>query len=104
MSGVDYPMKNWLGQDIEVDSYVYRGSRDGNTSSYKVGVVVDLNKDKEKIKVLWLIEPNWKNWRKTPDWKPWIEIQSNPAWSDINTAVLIDPATFGLDRAKALEV
>jgi hypothetical protein len=104
MSGGVYSMKNWLGQDIEVGSFVYRGSRDGNTSSYKVGVVVDLNEEKQKIKVDWAIEPNWRNWQNRPDWKPWRRIESNPAWSDINTAVLIDPATFGIDRAIAVGV
>ena len=47
---------NWLGQELTVGSKVYRGARDGNTSSFKVGVVTKL----EPFTVNWLFEPGWK--------------------------------------------
>jgi hypothetical protein len=41
---------NWLGQNIEVGSYVYRGARAGNTSSYKIGRVTKIKGDKVTVK------------------------------------------------------
>jgi len=41
---------NWLGQNIEVGSYVYRGARSGNTSSFKIGVVAKIKGDKVTVK------------------------------------------------------
>ena len=41
---------NWLGQEIEVGSFVYRGARAGNTSSYKIGVVTKIKEDKVTVK------------------------------------------------------
>lgn len=46
-------MKNWLAQEIEVGSKVYRGARDGNSSSFKVGIVSKLNEEKRTARVEW---------------------------------------------------
>lgn len=43
-------LTNWLGQEIRVGSWVYRGGRDGNTSSFKVGQVTKLH-DNGKVTV-----------------------------------------------------
>lgn len=48
-------MKNWLGQDIEVGTVVYRGARLRNGSEYKVGVVSSI-KDGNKVQVEWKYE------------------------------------------------
>lgn len=57
-------MRNWLGQQIEVGTTVYRGARQGNGSEYKVGVVESLNEDKGTAKVHWQYEPHGYFWRK----------------------------------------
>lgn len=51
-------MHNWLGQEINVGDYVYRGARDGNSSTFKIGRVVDERND--KVRVHWLFEDGWK--------------------------------------------
>lgn len=48
-------MKNWLGQELGPGDLVYRGARDGNTSSFKVGVIVSVSAG--KARVLWKYEP-----------------------------------------------
>lgn len=50
-------MENWLGQDINDGDFVYRGARDGNTSSYKVGVIKSINVDKGTARVNWQFAP-----------------------------------------------
>lgn len=62
-------MKNWLEQEIEEGDYVYNGQRDGNTSMFRIGRVVEIipikthdkygdpitNPD-QMVRVEWLIE------------------------------------------------
>lgn len=55
-------MRNWLGQDILPGSVVYRGAREGNSSSYKVGVVESIKDGKARVH--WQYEPGWA-WRRT---------------------------------------
>lgn len=50
-------MKNWLGQDIVPGAVVYRGAREGNTSSFKIGVVESVNEDKGIARVAWKYDP-----------------------------------------------
>lgn len=52
-------MKNWLGQELSVGDLVYRGARDGNTSSFKVGIIVAISAG--KARVLWKYEPGVYN-------------------------------------------
>lgn len=52
------PVTNWTGQVIEVGSIVYRGARDGNSSSYKVGIVRKLEPSKPP-RVEWVAEPGY---------------------------------------------
>lgn len=55
-------MKNWAGLDIQPGMTVWRGARDGNTSSYKIGVVDSVNEAKGTARVKWEIEPGyWMN-------------------------------------------
>lgn len=57
---------NWLGQTVgEVGAYVCRGARDGNTSSFKIGIVEKVSVDSThglRCRVNWLFEPN-ERWR-----------------------------------------
>lgn len=55
---------NWIGQEIKVGTPVYRGARDGNSSSFKVGVVKGVYMKEESrgdiyftAKVEWAFEP-----------------------------------------------
>jgi hypothetical protein len=50
-------MYNWLGQKIEVGTVVGRGARDGNTSTFKVGVVTGLDEKKQTARVAWKLTP-----------------------------------------------
>lgn len=47
---------NWLGQDITAGDFVYRGAREGNSSSFKVGRVVRVNTASDKVTVEWAAE------------------------------------------------
>ncbi|WNN94684.1 hypothetical protein SEA_PHREDRICK_104 [Streptomyces phage Phredrick] len=49
-------MLNWLGQDVKVGSVVFRGARQGNTSSHKIGVVESINEETRKARVAWKYE------------------------------------------------
>lgn len=55
-------MNNWIGQNIDVGSVVWRGARQGNTSSFKVGQVERVNEQKGVARVRWLFEPGY-SWR-----------------------------------------
>jgi hypothetical protein len=46
-------MYNWLGQKIEVGTVVGRGARDGNSSTFKIGVVDQVDEIKDKARVQW---------------------------------------------------
>jgi len=48
-------MINAWGQKIEVGSVVYRGARDGSSSTYKIGKVLSL-KDGKPPRIDWLFE------------------------------------------------
>lgn len=52
---------NWLGQEIKLGSLVYRGAREGNTSSYKVGVVEKITRRTEpKFGSEYFLRVNWR--------------------------------------------
>ena len=75
---------NWLGQELTVGSKVYRGARDGNASSFKVGVVTKL----APFTVNWLFEPKWYNQPGSA-----IRVDSTGRPSE-DTVVLIDEETW----------
>lgn len=52
-------MKNWLGQEIKVGDVVYRGARDGNSSSYKIGVVQKVGTDVARVKWIAAAGSRW---------------------------------------------
>lgn len=47
-------MQNWAGQQIKVGSVVWRGVRDGNSSTFKIGVVEKLNSATGRPTVKWM--------------------------------------------------
>lgn len=49
-------MRNWLGQDIEVGSWVYRGGRRGSGSEFKAGKVKKMPEGKAP-RVDWIFAP-----------------------------------------------
>lgn len=49
-------MRNWAGQQIEPRAVVWRGARDGNTSSFKIGIVEKIDEGKGNARVRWLFE------------------------------------------------
>jgi len=48
-----------LGQDIQIDDVVFRGARDGNTSNFRLGIVVGTNEAKKTIRVEWKVEDGY---------------------------------------------
>lgn len=46
-------MKNWLGQDIQAGDVVYRGAREGDSSSFRIGVVDLVREEKQSARVIW---------------------------------------------------
>lgn len=48
-------MKNWAGQEVSAGTVVGRGARDGNTSSFKVGLVLETLDDGRAV-VQWATE------------------------------------------------
>lgn len=46
-------VKNWLGQDIVAGTVVYRGARQGDTSSFRIGVVDIVREEKRNARVEW---------------------------------------------------
>lgn len=46
-------MKNWLGQEILKGDVVYRGARDGDSSSFRIGVVDLVRHEKGTARVEW---------------------------------------------------
>ena len=99
-------MINWLGQMLEVGDAVYRGAREGNGSTYKVGFVSKLNEDTQKVTVTWLYEPGNK-WIKEDVHQLRLVTQTVPCpvrtgyklpsvgTSNVNTLVQIDWSVVG---------
>lgn len=55
-------LKNWLSQPLQVGTPVYRGARDGNSSSFKVGRIVKVDDVKNTVRVHWLYEQGGLYW------------------------------------------
>jgi hypothetical protein len=51
-------MRNWLGQEINVGGYVYRGARQGDSSEYKIGIVTKVTESTRKVTVKWFARPS----------------------------------------------
>lgn len=103
---------NWLGQVIRVGTVVARGARDGNTSSFKVGRVVNLNLEKRIARVEWLREMQTYGHRGDryaankdehgnlvgfPGGVGWNLAGKSYGSPGIDTLFVIDPETFNFD-------
>lgn len=67
-------MLNWLGQDVKVGSVVFRGARQGNSSSHKIGVVESINTETRKARVAWKYECGGQWIRPDQDKQYFIEV------------------------------
>ncbi|PBC38490.1 hypothetical protein CJ179_38490 [Rhodococcus sp. ACS1] len=81
-------MKNWLGQDIQEGTFIGRGSRDGDHSSYRIGRVKAL-KDKGAVSVRWIAEV--QSYARTPVARE-LDLTSNV---NVHSLMAIDPTTLG---------
>lgn len=71
-------IKNWAGQEIRVGDVVWRGARDGNMSSFRVGRVVAIHEDKRTAHVRYA-PARWG---------------AKHGTTTINSLAVIDPATL----------
>jgi hypothetical protein len=92
---------NWLGQTIKVGSLVYRGAREGNTSSYKVGIVEKITERQQSgygsdyiARVNWRFAPGL--WFKGQGFGSEKVVYSQNTYGspDLNTVVLIDDSVW----------
>lgn len=51
-------MKSWLGQQIKPGDIVYRGARDGTTSTFKIGIVEYVKES--TARVAWKYRQSWE--------------------------------------------
>jgi hypothetical protein len=72
-------LTNWLGQELRVGDWVYRGARRGNFSSFKIGIITKI--DNTIVTVNWRAEPGGGG-----GWKP----LDSTSRSDYNTLVRLD--------------
>lgn len=88
---------NWLGQEIRVGSRVYRGAREGNSSSFKVGVVEKITESEKygfsstyRARVNWRFAPGL--WFRGHGYQSEEVVyrQNTYGSPDLNTLVLID--------------
>ncbi|QAX95699.1 hypothetical protein SEA_YOUREADOPTED_57 [Mycobacterium phage YoureAdopted] len=80
---------NWAGQRIEPGAIVWRGGRDGNTSSFKVGRVEAVDRT---ARVRWVAEMDWRgNVR--------LLGEKSIGRPNVDSLALIDPATLS-DRVR----
>ena len=56
-------MINWRGQSVKEGDIVYRGARERDSSSFRIGRVRKVNPEKQVVTVLWLFEQStdWEN-------------------------------------------
>lgn len=53
---------NWAGQEITPGLTVWRGARQGDSSTFRVGTVLDVNEVKRTVRVHWLFEQSNRSW------------------------------------------
>ncbi|QFG09445.1 hypothetical protein I5H08_gp042 [Mycobacterium phage Yuna] len=82
---------SWAGQQIEPGAVVWRGARDGNTSTFKIGRVLAC--DGGKARVQWVAEQGWGGDARL------LNSKGSPS---IDSLALIDPATLSSKIREAL--
>ncbi len=89
------PYYNWLGQRLDIGTAVYRGAREGNSSSFKVGVIRKINYERQTARVEWLAAPA-RRWKAKPDggyWENYTKKLDNTFGSPgLESLIAIDPA------------
>lgn len=85
---------NWAGQRIEPGAAVWRGARDGNTSSFKIGRVEAA--DGETARVRWVAEMVWPGDVRLLG-------EKSIGRPSIDSLTLIDPATLSNKVQEALQ-
>ncbi|QXO13987.1 hypothetical protein SEA_ILLUMINE_62 [Mycobacterium phage Illumine] len=103
---------NWAGQQIEPGAVVWRGARDGNTSSFKVGRVVSVDDDKETARVQWVAEQGYRHERdddgrfvRTVMTARLLEVSpSGSRGGTIHALTVISPWTLSAEIRKVLEL
>ncbi|AFN37751.1 hypothetical protein FGG44_gp60 [Mycobacterium phage MacnCheese] len=84
---------NWSGQNIEPDSVVWRGARDGNLSSFKIGVVKAVGVTPGKATVRWVVECGYRG-----EARP-LHSTGHPT---VDSLTLVDPKTLDPKIVEAL--
>lgn len=83
---------NWAGQRIEPGAVVWRGARDGNTSSFKVGRVEAVNGGEARVR--WIAYHGWGGAR--------LLGEKSVGRPSIDSLALIDPTTLSDKVQEAL--
>ena len=78
--------RNWAGQKLAEDDVVWRGAREGNGSSFKIGRIVSFSEGYSKARVHWL----WEQWWDGPHQ---IDSYGSPT---VHSLVKIDPESIEL--------
>lgn len=88
-------IRNWLAQDIKVNSIVGRGARCGNKTEVKVGRVIDVDAEKRTVRVHWLLEPTygWEREKGAHSWRD-ISAQNSKGSPNVDTLFLLDKWSF----------
>lgn len=86
-------MRNFLGQQFQVGDAVWRGAREGNSSSFKAGHVAKVGRDSITVSWLWTRGHVWltnpaSGMRIGVD-IPWA-LRSTGTVKDVNSLVLVD--------------
>ena len=99
-------MQNWMLQEIEVGTKVWRGAREGNTSGFKVGEVISFGKSGGP-RVRWTLSPGVVIQRKSGSaWEefevPWpIDTQGSPS---VDSLVVVSESDYTRARVRAESV
>jgi len=91
-------MQNWLGQEITVGDIVYRGAREGDGSSFKVGEVIKVDPAKRTARVAWKLGQGFRAMRRPPEdeavnsWKRVEHVGSyqDSKWSKVMSSCRLD--------------
>ncbi|WNM72995.1 hypothetical protein SEA_PERSIMMON_123 [Streptomyces phage Persimmon] len=85
-------MRNWLGHEIEVGAVVFRGGKQGTSSSFRVGVVDDIDEQKQTARVVW-------HWVPSNRWI-WDKTQFQYSHQDDNRYYVSGPAKASTKRTR----
>jgi len=98
-------MKSWLGQTIKPGDVVYRGARDGTTSTFKIGVVEYVKE--QTARVVWKYRHAWE--RITPDGQStyfvnYGESMDSMGSPSLDSLVVVDQSMLDFQKNRAAAV